>query len=150
MDKCKSPSNTLEPAADADVIKFINMNITNNAAAALAGGHQLNHPADGQLCREGHSDSISCNSTREKKLTGVTVFALEFIAVVLLVSAVAIEVAIEETGHVRISRAQSLVLRERRDQLKGQIHFTVTNSKFWKSLLGSLWRAIFIDVDFGL
>ena len=149
MAKCKSPSNTLEPAADADVIKFINMNITNNAAA-LAGSHQLSHPADGQLCREGHSDSISCNSTREKKLTGVTVFALEFIAVVLLVSAVAIEVAIEETGHVRISRAQSLVLRERRDQLKGQIYFTVTNSKFWKSLLGSLWRAIFIDVDFGL
>ena len=89
MAKCKSPSNTLEPAADADVIKFINMNITNNAAA-LAGSHQLSHPADGQLCREGHSDSISCNSTREKKLTDVTVFALEFIAVVLLVSAVAI------------------------------------------------------------
>ena len=109
---------TLEPAADADVIKFINMNITNNAAA-LAGSHQLSHPAMASSAgKDTDSDSISCNSTREKKLTGVTVFALEFIAVVLLVSAVAIEVAIEETDHVRISRAQSLVLRERRDQLK--------------------------------
>ena len=105
MAKCKSPSNTLEPAADADVIKFINMNITNNAAA-LAGSHQLTASSAG---KDTDSDSISCNSTREKKLTGVTVFALEFIAVVLLVSAVAIEVAIEETDHVRISRAQRVL-----------------------------------------
>ena len=134
MAKCKSPSNTLEPATD--VIKFININITNNAAA-LAGSYRLSHPAD-QLCQEGHSDSISCNSTREKKLTGVNILRPGIYCCGLVVSAVAIEVAIEETGHVRISRAQSLVLRERRDQLKGQIHFTVTNSKFWKRLLGSL------------
>ena len=122
------------------------MNITNNAAA-LAGSHQLTASSAGKDTQT----AFPVTALERKNLqTGVTVFALEFIAVVLLVSAVAIEVAIEETGHVRISRAQSLVLRERRDQLKGQIHFTVTNSKFWKSLLGSLWRAIFIDVDFGL
>ena len=143
MAKCKSPSNTLEPAAD------VNMNITNNAAA-LAGSHRLSHPANGQLCREGHSDSISCTSTREKKRTGVNVLRPRIHCCGLVVSAVAIEVAIEWTGHVRISRAKNLVLRERRDQLKGQIHFTITNSKFWKSLLGSLWWTIFIDVDFGL
>ena len=80
--------------------------MTNNAAA-LAGSHQL---TGDQLCREGHSDSISCNSTREKKLTGVNVLHPGIYCCGLVVSAVAIEVATEETGQMRISRAKSLVL----------------------------------------
>ena len=51
---------------------------------------------------------------------------------------------------MRISRAQSLVLREQRDQPRPAEGTNSFYSNKLEVLEKSLWWAIFIDVDFGL